>query len=138
MKEYRIICENAIEEDDFIYFARFHGCGLYAYDKKRECTKWLGNFPDQPNNAIRLYKSLIKIETKIFAIPSCGEAIIAIYDIDANEFETVNISSYLKTNNYGTDLLKFSSCFEYKDCLYLICQSYPAIVKLSIYSISYV
>ena len=140
MRQYRIICENAIEEDDIIYFARFHARGLYAFDKKKECSKWLGNFPEQPDNEMRLYKSIIKIGSKIFAIPSCGEAIISIYNIDTNEFENVDIRDYFGLNKNNTSDFKFSLCIPYKDYLYLICQSYPAIVKLNIhtYEVEYI
>ena len=140
MKKYKIICENAIEENDLMYFARFHGRGLYSYDKKNKCTKWLGNFPEQPNNAIRLYESLIKINSKIFAFPSYGESIISIYNIDTNEFETIDIREYIKTNPTNVAYMKFNDCVPYKDYLYIICQSYPAIVKLNIhtYDVEYI
>lgn len=129
----KVICENAIEEGDMIYFPLFYGNGLYSFNKKTNQANRLGSFPGQPFNVHRLYEGLIKVGSKIIAIPSYGEAVISIYDLDSKKFETIDLQPYCGENvdSWRKDF-KFFNCIPHKNFIFIIGRHYPVILKMDI------
>ena len=129
--------EVLVEENNYIYFVPFFGNALYRYDKKRKENFWLGSFKGQSEDewAYRLFGAMIKVDEKIFVAPSCGNSIINIYDIKEKQFGHIDLRGYLADKEMmDKDKLpcKFVAIYRFKDYLYFLGCTFPAIVRLSL------
>ena len=120
--------DSAVEADDSLWFAANNLNGIFKADKETGESKFITNFPQYPNSAVRLYIACTLVKRKIVFAP-CNAREIAVYDIDKKELNTISLDK--RTVEHCKSALFFAA-FKYERFAYLIGMSYPGILKIDV------
>lgn len=128
----RIICENAVEEKDILYFINYYNSCLYSYDKKTKKTKRLACFFTKIKTKKRLYESIIKVNEKIIIAPSFGELKIIIFNLTNSEISYIDLSMFIENGMKYNQGFAFNKIINYEKYIYVIGQAFPGIVRINL------
>lgn len=120
--------DSAVETNDSLWFAANNLNGIFKADKKTGKSQFIINFPQYPNDAVRLYTACTLVKRKIVFAP-CNAKEIAIYDIDKEELKTISLDKRVVERCKSA---LFLAAFEYEGFAYLIGMSYPGILKIDV------
>ena len=124
-----IVFDRIIDDDKYIWFVSATYNALFRMEKETWKLEYKGEFPEERFNVPQLYKGIVKCGEKLYFAPFAAKE-GAIYNISTNRFDKISfkhIECRLKTTNS----LLFNNAVSYKECIYFIPFSYPAIVKLN-------
>lgn len=122
--DYYLGFECGLCTENGIWFSSYIGNMLFFYDGVN--TKYIGAFPGEEKEAYRLYSSVVKYKKMLIFTPLMAKN-IAIYDIEKNEFLTIEIKKWLpKRTGQG----KFCTSVLNGDYLYMFPEYYPGILKI--------
>lgn len=132
-KEYLLEFEAVERINETIAYGSCSICnGLFEIELSTGACKYLSLFPDEKIDADRLHVKSVKVQNKIYFIPSAANH-IAVVNLETDEIENVELEAVDK-DVYGfyKPRFKFSDGILFKDMLILIPSTYPAIIKLNL------
>ncbi len=123
-ERYSIEFENFTYDGEYIWFAATDHNGLYRMDVRTKETEFIGRFPDEPEDGVRLYLSCTLHEDKLFFAPFLANT-GAIYNLKNGEFTS------LKANDSNAIIMtrpeKYTNIVSYKSKIFMLPCLYPAI-----------
>ena len=81
--------ENLYEDSEYLWFTAFHFNGLFKMDKLNWRPQFVGVFPNEALDGLRLYSTIVEYEDKLFFTPLQAKE-IAVYDKNANIFSKIS------------------------------------------------
>lgn len=127
-KEWNVRFENGICCEGKIWFADRKFNELYYYDIKQKHTEFVCDFPDEKMEE-RLFGALVKNHHFLYLIPFAADKM---YKVNMKTYESVPIEIKkpdLQKYSAYLEKVKFSSAYSYKESIFLIGCSYPAIIE---------
>lgn len=104
------------------------GCNeLYSYNLADHSSRLCIKFPLEEEYQAELFRVLLFVENKLYAIPFSATALYEI-DITFERVRKIDLDRCFKYEKY-LDRAKFSSVHAYKSSIYMVGTTYPAIVE---------
>ncbi|QDR81958.1 hypothetical protein [Sporomusa termitida] len=122
--------ENLYDDGEFFWFTAYEFNGLFKMEKRTWKAEYMGSFPGEKMEGKRLYTSISSYNEKLYFSPYTANE-IAVYDKQNKTFEKFNFNKPKgeKASLYCEDY-KFSSVVEFKERVFFLPCSYPAIIQL--------
>lgn len=119
-------------DNEYAYGSSSKFNGLFRINMNTGECSYLQMFPKEKASARRLHTKAFLYENKIFFIP-CTAKNISIYDIEKDNITSIELKE-VDSQKYPWYLAgnKFNDGVLYKDSLFLVASTYPAIVKLDL------
>lgn len=117
------------DDGSFIWFPAYNFNALFKMDKSTWKAEYMGSFPSEARNGLRLYHSVAACGDKLFFAPESAEE-IAEYDISNHNFKKITFDlNPVKERVAYNPGDKFCSAVSYRHWIFFIPASYPAIVR---------
>lgn len=128
----RVACRDWYETENKMWMCLSDKNAICEIDKERKEVHILGNYPQNGIAESNLSATVIGISEKIVFLPLAADD-IAIYDIANDELTFIPVKkNYEKHHEIYQERMKFRRGFVYKDYVFLLGHSYPAIIQLNI------
>ncbi|MDE7253388.1 MAG: hypothetical protein K2O32_10665 [Acetatifactor sp.] len=102
---------------------------MYYYDIQQQNSHLACKFHDEVEYQTRLFGDLIPVEDKLYMTPYAAGKLYEV-DIATGNIRGIEIDLHPKTvKHLYNEAVKFLSGHAYKDCIYLMPVSYPAIIE---------
>ncbi|MBB6732243.1 hypothetical protein [Cohnella zeiphila] len=120
---------HAADDGSHLWWSAYSGNALMRMDKQTKVATYVGFFPDEKYCGWPLYGGALLSEGKLFFAPSAADA-VAIYDIEAGTWEKIAFElSVQEAGQLFFPEYKFGDIKRYKNWLFFIPLSYPAIIR---------
>jgi hypothetical protein len=126
--------KNSIGFDDFVFDGKFiwfsaidHN-GLYRMDINLKNIEYMGSFPREPQEGMRLFFACTKSDNNLIFAPFNADN-IAIYDIKTGGFSSVSTRERV---NPEDKVEKYNGIVSYKDKIFMLPCYYPSIDSYSV------
>lgn len=108
--------------------------GLFEINLFSGLCNYVALFPNEKIDADRLHAKAVKIKNKIYFIPAAADY-IAVYDIENKKLDSIELDIVDKTlYKFYKPRFKFSDGIFFKNSLFIISSTYPAIIRLNPYT----
>ena len=130
---YHTVCPQCLCVDgNSIWFFDVNINALFKHSKTTNNTEFIGLIPNHEFRGTRLVSSLLLVDKKLFMTP-CASNEIIIYHTDTNKFSTISISKDIAAKKPIYNVRsKFKRSFLYKNYVFFVPASYPAIIRVNI------
>lgn len=127
---YTLAFENLVEAQGNFWFTSYDFNALFKMDMQTWKAEFVGVFTDENPNGSRLYSCITSHEGKLYFAPLSAKE-IAKYDPEQGSFEKISLrepQGNIKSKYWPG--FKFSTAVQYKNYVFFVPCSYPAIVRL--------
>lgn len=128
---FRPITMNIVEEDGKIWMALLDRNGICEVDAETHQAKIIHIFEDEPITKQLLYNYVEKVDNNLVFAPAMAKK-IAVYNLENNSLIYIPLKETSGKFKQIQEEVKFWNIIRYKQNVYLLGYSYPAIVKINI------
>ena len=122
--------ENLYDDGENFWFTAYDFNALFRMDRKTWKTEYIGSFPDEPIDGKRLYGPIVGCGGKLYFTPLFADE-IAEYDIASRIFRRIKFAESIDEESLkSVRQLKFNEAVQYRDWVYFVGLTYPAIMRL--------
>lgn len=121
--------ENLFDEGEHFWFTAYNFNALFRMDKTTWQAEYMGSFPDEKPDGWRLYASITANNGKLYFAPLSANE-IAVYDLSTQSFSKIAFKN--PTVRLYNPAIKFYSTVPYKNWLFFVGFSYPAIMRYDV------
>lgn len=128
----RMACRDWYEVDDKMWICLSDKNAICEINKMTESVRILGSYPKKGAAAADLFATVLGGSEKIVFVPLAADD-IAVYDRTSDDLIFIPVKKNCeKHNEIYRENMKFRRAFAYKDCIFMLGYSYPAIIQLNI------
>jgi hypothetical protein len=125
-----LLFESCYDDGEYIWFAAYWFNGLFKCDKETWVAEYLGSFPGEKFDGMRLFGGVAECGGKLYFSPYRAEE-IAVYDMESGAFERIGLRVIdAKRFKHYNATCKFSHAISRDGFVFLIPGTYPAIVRI--------
>jgi hypothetical protein len=129
-REDALLFESCYDNGTHIWFAAYFFNGLFRCDKETWTAEYLGAFPEEKPDGIRLFGGVAECGGKLYFAPMSAER-IAVYDTESGAFERFDVSTIYAKMEYAS-IAKFSCALQCGEWIVFLPAYYSAVARMNL------